>query len=130
MANKKEYLKIVLILLFFTIIISCKKKQCFEIIDEQHFKFGNAQYSVYYPDTNWIEMEEFAKNLLKDKEKHSDVIFFSLKSEKFKFKKNGDIEEDALNYYTAIYNLDTNGKYIFHKSENRFRKDMMFEKCY
>ena len=123
--------KLFIILFCVVFFAGCsKKKQCYEILDEQHFKLGNAQYAIYSPDTNWAEMENYAKFLLKDKEKHSAVIFFNSNSEKYKFKTNGDLTKEALDNYIGLYSLvDTTDYFEFHKSDNRLKIKLDIQPC-
>lgn len=97
--------------------LGCKsKKNCFVVIDEIHFSTGNAFYSIYTPDTNWVEMEKYAKDLLKDNEKHSAVGFYNSIDTIFKFKENGAIKPGSSKYLIALYNYkESEGKLIFFK---------------
>jgi hypothetical protein len=123
--------KLLIILFCIVFFADCsKKKQCYEILDEQHFKSGNAQYAVYSPNTNWIEMENFAKSLLNNKEKHSAVIFFNSKSDEYKFKKNGSPTTKAFENYIGLYNLVGNTNYFkFFKSDNRLKIKLDIQPC-
>ena len=111
------------------IYVGCQKKSNkYEIIDSKHNPKNNVSaYSVYTPDTNWIEMEKFAKDLLKDKDKHSAVVFSNPKEMAVKFKENWGMINTG--YIVAVYGYaEERKKTIFEKDSNRFRPEMHFEK--
>jgi len=122
--------KIIIIILAISLFWSCKENSNrYEIIDCKYNSKNNvAAYSVYTPDTNWVEMEKFAKDLLKDKDKHSAVHFFNPREKALKYKDNWAFQEGTVEYVVAAYYFSQEkDKLIFQKTSNRFRPEMHFE---
>jgi hypothetical protein len=112
------------------VAISCNNKKCYEVLDYKDLPNGSSVFSVYTPDTNWIEMEKYAIELLKNKSINSGVCFYNYKDSLFKFKDNGAFKTGAPDKIIAIYNLNPNtNKLEFHKTKNRKNLKFFIKKC-
>ncbi len=124
-------IKIFLTILVILILASCKKHTCFEIIDEKHLPQGIYECSVYASDTNWVEMEKYAVNLIESKRKNSVIVFYNSIQANFKFKENGAYGKGALSYVIAKYGFCPDScKYILAKYYNRFKIKLEIKHCY
>jgi hypothetical protein len=111
------------------ITVSCKdySPQGYRIIDRVGNERGDSLYVVYTPDTNWVEMETFANNLVQGKGKWSAVGFFNPEVKTLKLNPDHSIPKESSAYLVANYRFnEKEQKFLLYKSNRRFRKDMRF----
>jgi hypothetical protein len=115
--------------LIFLFLLGCNESQNkYTVIDRRAMPSGDTAYVVYTPDTNWTEMEQFAKMLLKNNRKWSGVAFFNPREKALKLNTDFSIPNESWGYIVATYRYDEDkGYFTFNKSINRFRKDMKFK---
>lgn len=101
--------------------VSCTEKKSketkMEVVDSKENKIGNVIYTVYSSDTNWIEMENFADKLLKNKGENSAVGFYQPKNKVPRVNDNFSIPGDAANYMLGVYRYsEEKGKFTLYKN--------------
>ena len=110
------------------ILISCGRNTNYKIVDYRETSNGSAFYCVYAPDTDWVYMQKFAIELLKNKRQWSAVAFFNPLEKTPKLKPNFALPGWASDFMIAKYYFDEKeNKFVLYKSPNRFRRDMKFE---
>jgi hypothetical protein len=105
----------------------------YEVIDSYLIdSTGFMNFTVYTPDTNWVEMQKFAEKLTK---KATDpqrvgVGFFNPKEKTPRFlRPSPSIGTACMPYIVATYNYDkSGGKLVLRKANNsKTNKEMHFE---
>jgi hypothetical protein len=105
----------------------------YEVIDSYIIDSTNVMmYTVYTPDTNWVEMQKFAEELTAKGKKPigEGVGFFNPKSKTPHFlKPSASIGTACMPYIVATYIFDkSEGKLVLRKANNsKTNKEMHFE---
>lgn len=108
--------------------VNNKDEKQYEIVDKKVINDTTDWYTVYTPDTNWAEIEKFAKGLIKYKSKYSAVAFFHPQEKTPKMNEYFSLPKEAMDYVIVTYRLnDSTQKFALIKTPNRFKKEMHFE---
>lgn len=116
----KWSISVILLVYFFSCTEKRNKETKLEVIDSKENKIGNVIYTVYSSDTNWIEMEDFADKLLKNRGENSAVGFYQPKDKVPKINDNFSIPGDAVNYMIGVYRYnEEQRKFTLYKNRAR-----------
>lgn len=127
--------KVINCLFFLSFITACSSPSSmkYEVIDSYFIdSTGFMNFTVFTPDTNWVEMQKFAEELTKKSTdpRRVGVGFFNPKEKTPKFlRPSASIGTACITNIVAMYNFDRfENKLILHKTDNpKTNKEMSFK---
>lgn len=109
-----------LILSAFSLLSSCKTECKCELVDTKEHN-GSVVVTAYTPDTNWSCMTSFAESIEKNHPEGLAVGFFYPREMTPRISSSMAIDQQYVPYIVANYRYsDEKGRYVLHKTENRF----------